>query len=434
MLRIIEAGTAEFEAALERLRRRNERWPEGVEARVSEILAGVRQQGDAALAEFCRRFDGAELRQFEVSPEEMEQAKELVQAEVVARLAEAQAQIQAFHERQVENSWFYFPAPGVILGQLIRPIPKVGVYVPGGKACYPSSLLMNVVPAKVAGVEEVVVCTPPLPDGSVSPLILVAADMLEVRRVFKLGGAQAVAAMAYGTESVPKVDKIVGPGNVYVALAKRQVVGVVDIDMVAGPSEVLVVADGSARADFVAADMLSQAEHDELALAVLVTDCHQLAEGVAQELERQMARLPRRRILERSICEQAVILVVEDVERAIELANEVAPEHLELAVAEPLSLLPKVRHAGAIFLGHYTPEVLGDYLAGPNHVLPTGGTARFYSPLGVYDFVKRSSVVSYSPSALVGQADSGVELARLEGLEAHARSLALRVEALRQKE
>ncbi|RXJ01731.1 histidinol dehydrogenase [Anaerobacillus alkaliphilus] len=394
---------------------------------VEEIIAAVRREGDAAVRSLTEKFDGASLENFRVTKEELEAAYAQIDDEVLAALREAMGNIRRFHERQKRESWFATEADGTILGQKITPLDSVGVYVPGGTAAYPSSILMNVIPAQVAGVEKIVMVSPPGKDGTLPAGVLVAANELEVEYIYKMGGAQAVAALAYGTETVPAVDKIVGPGNIYVALAKRAVYGHVDIDMIAGPSEIVVLADEGANPSYIAADLLSQAEHDRLSSAVLVTPSTQLAEAVSLEVEQQLATLPRKEIAEASIRDYGVIYVTQDLDEAVDVVNELAPEHLEVLTEEPMALLGQIRHAGAIFLGPYSSEPVGDYFAGPNHVLPTNGTARFSSPLNVDDFTKKSSIISYSKTALMNNAHKIAALARLEGLEAHARAVEIRV-------
>lgn len=426
MIPIIDAR--DTQALKDRLLSRSQLTDETVARQVKAIVADVRSRGDAALFDYTRRFDKAELtpETLRVSRWEIDAAYAQADERWLAAMKEAARRITAFHEKQKQKTWMDFQK-GEALGQLVRPLERVGVYVPGGTAAYPSSVLMNVLPAKVAGVEKIVMVTPPSPQGTVSyPLTLVAADLAGADEIYKIGGAQAVAALAFGTASVPRVDKIVGPGNIYVANAKREVFGHVGIDMVAGPSEVLVIADDSARPDYVAADLLSQAEHDPLAAAVLVTSSRPLAEQVADELERQTARLPRREIIAASLGRYGTLVVAANLEEAARIANEIAPEHLELCVADPYGLLGFIRNAGAIFMGHYAPEPLGDYLAGPNHVLPTSGTARFFSPLSVDDFVKKSSLVCFDRQALSGVAGEVIRLARREGLHAHANAVAIR--------
>ncbi|MFZ5975943.1 MAG: histidinol dehydrogenase [Bacillota bacterium] len=396
---------------------------------VKKIIEAVCKNGDAALFDYTQKFDKIlwDSETVQVSKTEIESAYAAVSGELLSALRRAAKNILAYHEKQLRITWLDIQ-PGRALGQLVRPLQRVGVYVPGGTAAYPSTVLMNTLPAKAAGVEEVVMVTPPYPDGSLPPLTLVAAAEAGVDRIFKIGGAQAVAALAFGTQSVPRVDKIVGPGNIYVALAKREVFGHVGIDMIAGPSEIVVVADASAKAHFVAADMLSQAEHDTMASAMLITDCEALAKDVCAQLEAQLEKLPRADIARASVDGHGRVFIVEDMRRAVELANHIAPEHLELAVSDPHALLGYVKNAGAVFLGHYAPEPLGDYYAGPNHVLPTSGTARFFSPLGVDQFIKMSSIIDYSKEALEGAWRDIDMLAQAEGLDAHAGAVRIRFE------
>ena len=393
---------------------------------VSEIIADVAKNGDSALYKYCEKFDKAQLTALEVSAEELDEAMALVDDEFKDVIRRAAVNIEAFHSHQVRNSFVVTEENGVVKGQKVMPIEKVGLYVPGGTAAYPSSVLMNCIPAKIAGCSEIVMVTPPSKDGKVNPVILAAAKIAGVDRVFKIGGAQAVAALAYGTESVPKVDKIVGPGNAFVAEAKKQVFGRVAIDMIAGPSEILVIADGTCNARVVAADMLSQAEHDKMASAVLVTDSEKLAGDVAVELERQIALLPRAEIARTSIDNNGKIIITKDIPEAIEISNRLAPEHLEVCVDNPFDYLDEIKHAGSIFLGKNCPEALGDYFAGPNHTLPTSGTARFSSPLSVDDFVKKSQFTYYTEAALLKVCDDVAYFAEKEGLSAHARSATVR--------
>ena len=398
-----------------------------VESVVSDIIANVIKNGDSALYEYASRFDKATLTSLEVTKEEIDEAFECVETEFLDILREAAVNIRAFHEKQVRTSFVINNTDGVVTGQKIMPIEKVGLYVPGGTAVYPSTVLMDSIPAKIAGCKEIVMVTPPSANGKVAPVILAAARIAGVDRVFKVGGAQAVAALAYGTESIPKVDKIVGPGNAYVAEAKKQVFGKVSIDMIAGPSEILVVADSTCDPKFVAADLLSQAEHDKMASAVLVTDSYGFAQKVSDELEEQIPMLPRAEIARASVDNNGKIIVAEDnLMLAIDIANEIAPEHLELCVDNPFDYLDKIKHAGSIFMGKYCPEALGDYFAGPNHTLPTSGTARFSSPLSVDDFVKKSQFTYYTAEALSKVADKVAYFANKEGLNAHARSATVR--------
>ncbi len=395
------------------------------EQAVDGILAEVRERGDAALYDFGERFDKVRLTALEVTEEEFAAAEKAVGADYKAMLNRSADNIRAFHAAQ-RREGFELKKDGIVLGQRITPIENVGVYVPGGTASYPSTVLMNVIPARIAGVKNIYMTTPPTKDGAIKAEILVAARLAGVDKVFKIGGAGAIAALAYGTESVPKVDKIVGPGNIFVALAKKKVYGIVGIDMIAGPSEILVVADNTANPVWVAADMLSQAEHDKLATAVLVTDDKDLAAGVAAEIERQLPLLPRYEIAAASIEVNGKILITDSIASAIEVSNAIAPEHLELAVKEPFALLSKVKNAGSVFLGHYTPEALGDYYAGPNHTLPTSGSARFASPLGVDDFIKRSAYTCYDRNALSKASADVAAFALSEGLTAHAKSATVR--------
>ncbi len=398
-----------------------------VEDVVHAIIADVVENGDDALRAYAKKFDKADLDALEVTSEEIEEAVAAVEPEFLAILEEAAVNIRAFHERQIRNSFILSEREGVVIGQKVTPIEKVGLYVPGGTAAYPSTVLMDAIPAKIAGCAEIVMVTPPSVVGKVNPVILAAAKVAGVTRIFKVGGAQAVAALAYGTESIPRVDKIVGPGNAYVAEAKKQVFGRVSIDMIAGPSEILVVADAASNPAHVAADLLSQAEHDRMASAVLVTDSYSLAEAVSAELERQIPLLPRAEIARTSIDRNGKIIVAEgNLELAIDIANEIAPEHLELCMDNPFDYLDKVKHAGSIFMGKSCPEALGDYFAGPNHTLPTSGTARFSSPLSVDDFVKKTQFTYYTADALAKVADKVAYFAEKEGLSAHARSATIR--------
>lgn len=398
----------------------------GAEAAVAEILEAVRTGGDRALLDYTERFDGVRPDPLLVTERELDAAMDAVGPALLGTMVRAAARIEAFHRRQVRQDAVLLEEDGVVLGQRFTPIARVGLYVPGGTASYPSSVLMNAIPARLAGVSEILIATPPRRDGSVSPLILAAARLSGVTRIVKAGGAQAVAAMAFGTEQVPRVDKITGPGNLYVATAKKLVFGQVSIDMVAGPSEILVLADDSADPALAAADLLSQAEHDRLASAVLVTDCPALADAVEAELERQLPLLPRRDICRASIDGRGKLIVARSLDEALDAANRIAPEHLELMVRDPFALLPRVKNAGSVFLGHHTPEALGDYFAGPNHVLPTGGSARFSSPLSVDDFVKKTQFLYYTEDALRRARDDVRAFAEAEGLQAHARSVTIR--------
>ena len=399
-----------------------------VEAIVSDIINNVRKNGDAALLEYTARFDGASLTSLQVSEAEIDEAVSLVEPRFLEVLERAAKNITKFHARQVRNSFIINDENGIVTGQKVIPVDRAGLYVPGGTAAYPSTVLMDSIPAKVAGVREVVMVTPPGKDGKVNPVILAAAKIAGIDKIFKVGGAQAVAALAYGTESVPKVDKIVGPGNAFVAEAKKQVFGAVSIDMIAGPSEILIVSDGKTNPRHAAADMLSQAEHDKLASAVLVTDSAEFAEKVSAELERQIPLLERAEIARASIENGSKIIVAPTLDAAIDIANEIAPEHLELCVDSPFDMLDKIRHAGSIFMGRNCPEALGDYLAGPNHTLPTSGTAKFSSPLSVDDFVKKTQYTYYTKEALADVYEDVAFFARKEGLTAHARSAEVRFE------
>jgi histidinol dehydrogenase len=395
---------------------------------VKKIIADVRERGDAALREYTEKFDGVELAAFSVDEKEIADAYEQMDEQFIGIVREAARNIRVYHEKQLRPSWMTTEENGTILGQKITPLDSVGVYVPGGTAAYPSSVLMNVIPAKVAGVKRIVMVSPPDRDGKLPAAVLVAAKEAGVEEIFKVGGAQAIAALAYGTASIGSVDKITGPGNIYVALAKREVFGDVDIDMIAGPSEIAILADETARADEVAADLLSQAEHDTRACSVLVTPSVVLAEAVAAEVERQVALLPRQEIAAQSIADYGAIYVTDSIDEAVETVNVLAPEHLEIMTSDAMGLLGKIRHAGAIFIGRYSSEPVGDYFAGPNHVLPTNGTARFSSPLNVDDFQKKSSVIIYSGTALQENGEKIAAFARKEGLEAHARAVEIRLE------
>ncbi|EJR24504.1 histidinol dehydrogenase [Bacillus cereus] len=400
---------------------------ETVQRSVRKIIRNVREGKDEALSFYTKKFDGVEMKDFRVSEEEIQQASMFVENSFLEALKEAKKNIISYHEKQKKYSIFDCESKGIIRGQLIRQLENVGVYVPGGTASYPSSVLMNVLPAKLAGVKKIVMVTPPS-KGGINSHILAAANLAGVDEIYTIGGAQAIAALAYGTESIPKVDKIVGPGNLYVALAKREVYGIVNIDMIAGPSEIVVVADETGNAKYIAADLLSQAEHDERATAICITTNMELAKEVEKEVERQLETLPRSEIARESINRNGAIFIVPSLKEALKLSNEIAPEHLELHIKEPMNALDYVKHAGSIFLGPYAPEPLGDYLAGPNHVLPTSGTARFFSPLSVDDFVKKSSFISYTEEALKNVQHHIVELANKEGLHAHARAIQIRFE------
>ena len=424
MIRILNFDSV----APEEILNRDIRAEADVESVVDAIIADVRARGDEALRDYAKKFDRAELGDLLVSQAEIEEAFAAVGEDFIQTLRMAAANIRHFHEHQVHKDFVVTDTPGVLLGQKYTPIERAGVYVPGGTAAYPSTVLMDVIPAKVAGVKEIVMTTPAGPDGKVNPNILAAAAVAGIDRIVKTGGAQAVAALAYGTESVPAVDKIVGPGNIYVATAKRKVFGKVGIDMIAGPCEILVLADGGANPAWVAADLLSQAEHDKLATPVLVTDSEALAEAVQAELERQIPLLPRAAIARESVDTNGKIVVTDDLAKAIEAANLIAPEHLEICTEDPFAVLGSIKNAGSIFLGRNVPEALGDYFAGPNHTLPTSGTARFSSPLGVDDFVKKSSFIYYTKDALGAVQGRIADFAEREGLHAHAKSVTIRFE------
>ncbi|HIU94960.1 MAG TPA: histidinol dehydrogenase [Candidatus Aphodomorpha intestinavium] len=411
---------------VEEILRREAAIQTGAEEAVRRIMEDVRARGDEALLEYTERFDGVRPEPLYVTEAEFAAAEAAVARGLADALARAAARIEAFHRRQVRQDTVLLEEDGVVLGQRFTPVARAGLYVPGGTASYPSSVLMNAIPARLAGVDEIVIATPPRRDGTVAPLILLAARQSGVTRVLKAGGAQAVAALAFGTERVPRVDKITGPGNLYVATAKKLAFGQVSIDMVAGPSEILVLADGSADPAAAAADLLSQAEHDRLASAVLVTDCPALADAVEAELARQLPLLPRQDVCRASLAARGKLIVSRDLDEALDAANRIAPEHLELMVRDPFALLMRVKNAGSVFLGHHTPEAVGDYFAGPNHVLPTGGTARFSSPLSVDDFVKKTQFLYYTQDALRRARADVTALAEAEGLHAHARSVAIR--------
>ncbi|MBQ9461353.1 MAG: histidinol dehydrogenase [Clostridia bacterium] len=428
MISIIKAdGKTEVEF-LNMVEERNRSSNDNVSAIVKDIIENVRQNGDKAVREYTIKFDGKAPESVEVPRAEIESAAAKCDPAFIETLEKAAANIRDFHQRQKQQSWLTTKENGVIMGQRIRGLARVGLYVPGGTAAYPSSVLMNAIPAKIAGVKELIMVTPPLKDGRPNPDIMAAAAIAGVDRVFLMGGAQAVAALAYGTEIVPKVDKIVGPGNIFVATAKKLLYGVVDIDMIAGPSEILVLADESADPKFLAADLMSQAEHDRLASAILVTTSQDIADRTVAELERQVQTLSRREIIEESLTNYGVIIVCDTMDKAVEMANDLAPEHLEVCCNNPLEYVGKLDNAGSVFLGNYSPEPLGDYFAGPNHVLPTSGTARFFSPLSVDSFVKKSSFIYYTDSALREDKDDIIRFANTEGLTAHANSIIVRYE------
>ncbi|MBN2179082.1 MAG: histidinol dehydrogenase [Deltaproteobacteria bacterium] len=428
-MKIIRASQPSFVAEIERIMNRGDVLDETVIESVAEIIEDVKKRGDKALIEYTEKFDGISLEPstLEVDSDEIENAVNSLDPEDIDLLRLSAGRIEKFHKKQSLRSWSYTDEEGVGLGQEIRPLDRVGIYAPGGRALYPSTVLMAAIPAKVAGVGEIILATPST-GGRVHPLILAAAKLGGVERIFRIGGAQAIAALAYGTESVPPVDKIVGPGNVYVAAAKRMVFGKVGIDMIAGPSEILIISDGTSRPDIAAADLLSQAEHDELASAVLVTPSEDFAREVASEVDLQLKVIERSAIAQKSVENYGAVIVTADMDEAVKIANMIAPEHLELMVKNPESVLEKIKNAGAVFMGYYTPEALGDYIAGPNHILPTGGTARFSSPLGVYDFVKRMSVVSFSEKSLRRYGGKTARFADMEGLRAHGQSIVVRLE------
>ncbi len=425
----LDSQDADFTSTLERLLAWEGVSDAAVQATVNDVIARVRAEGDAAVVDFSNRFDrlqASDMATLSLAPARLRQAYDGLPAAEQQALSAAAERIRRYHEHQRQSSWQYTEADGTVLGQQVTPLDRVGIYVPGGKASYPSSVLMNAIPAKVAGVAEVIMCVP-TPRGEINELVLAAAWLAQVDRVFTIGGAQAVAALAYGTESVPRVDKIVGPGNIYVATAKRQVFGQVGIDMIAGPSEILIYCDGQTDPAWIAMDLFSQAEHDELAQSILIATDAAYLDAVATQVERLLPTLEREGIARVSLSERGALILVRDEDEALALINRIAPEHLELSVADPQALLPKIRHAGAIFMGRHTPEALGDYCAGPNHVLPTSGTARFSSPLGVYDFQKRSSLIGCSPAGASTLAGIASVLARGEGLTAHARSAEYRL-------
>lgn len=400
----------------------------GVEDIVADIIYDVRKNGDSALFKYCEKFDKAKLDTLLVSEEEIAEAFDAVDEKFIEILKKAKANIEKFHKKQVRNSFIINDEKGIVMGQKIIPVDRAGLYVPGGTAAYPSTVLMDSIPAKIAGVKELYMVTPPNAEGKVNPVILAAAKIAGVDKIFKVGGAQAVAALAYGTQSIPKVDKIVGPGNAFVAEAKKQVFGVVSIDMIAGPSEILVVADGKSNPAYVAADLLSQAEHDKMASAVLVTDSEELAKNVSAELEKQIPLLDRAEIARASVDNNGKIIIAENLEIVIDIANEIAPEHLELCVDNPFDYLDSIRHAGSIFMGRNCPEALGDYFAGPNHTLPTSGSAKFSSPLSVDDFIKKTQYTYFTKEALANVADDVAYFAKQEGLTGHAKSAVIRTE------
>lgn len=419
-------GISEIEL-INKLKLRSGEIDKKVNLAVSEIIENVRANGDDAVLEYTIKFDGKAPEQIEVSSEEIKKSIDICDKGFVTALRNSAQNIIDFHERQKQQSWLDAQENGVILGQRVRGLKRVGIYVPGGTAAYPSSVLMNAIPAKIAGVEEIIMVTPPTKDGKANPNILAAAEIAGVDRVFLVGGAQAVAALAFGTQTIPRVDKIVGPGNIFVATAKKQLYGTVDIDMIAGPSEILIVADETANPVFLAADLLSQAEHDELASSILLTTYEDIAKSTVTELEKQLEKLPRKEIAKKSLEDFGAIIVCNDIDNAVDFANELAPEHLEMCVKNPLEYIGRIDNAGSVFLGDYSPEPLGDYYAGPNHVLPTSGTARFFSPLSVDSFVKKSSFIYYTKDALCSAGNDIIKFAQTEGLDAHANSVRVRM-------
>ena len=427
-MRILKTGDRNFPRLFKGIVTRGATAAEEVETTVRSILQDVKTGGDAALIRLTEKYDNNKItvKNLRIAERDIKKSPQKIPAADLSSLTRACGRIEAFHRRQLQQSWISVDTPGEIIGQLVRPLERVGIYVPGGKAVYPSSVLMNAIPARVAGVTEIIMVTPGSGKG-VNPVLLAAADLCGIRSVFQIGGAQAIAALAYGTASVPKVDKIVGPGNIYVATAKKLVYGDVDIDMIAGPSEILIISDGSGSPACAAADMLSQAEHDEMACSILVTTDEVFARRVANELAAQIKKLKRKAIAARSLENHGAIIITRTLAEAVQLANDVAPEHLELAVANPWDLLPQIKNAGAVFLGHYSPEALGDYLAGPNHVLPTGGTARFFSPLSVDDFLKKTSLISFTREALQAVGQDVIRIADAEHLDAHASSVKVRL-------
>lgn len=424
---VIANGKAELEF-MAALKARSESNDKDVSAVVADIIENVKQNGDKAVSEYTLKFDGSKIDAPEISKEEMIELAKLSDKSFVSVLEKAAKNIEDFHKRQVQQTWMTTKKNGVILGQRIRGLQRVGIYVPGGTAAYPSSVLMNAIPAKIAGVEEIIMVTPPQKDGKANPDIMAAAVAAGVDRVFLMGGAQAVAALAYGTETVPKVDKIVGPGNIFVATAKKLLYGVVDIDMIAGPSEILIIADETANPVFLAADLMSQAEHDVLASSILLTTSELIAKQVEQELEKQVRTLSREKIIRASLKDYGATIVCQSLDQAVDFANALAPEHLEVCVKNPLEYIGRLDNAGSVFLGDYSPEPLGDYFAGPNHVLPTSGTAKFFSPLSVDSFIKKSSFIYYTKSALTEESADIINLANTEGLTAHANSIEVRTE------
>jgi len=424
MIRFIK-NNKEFVEYFDVLKKRAEGINKDIIKIVNKIIYDIKHYGDRALREYTKKFDKIEPKQFRISQDEIKKQANKVSSEVFEALNLAAKRIKQFHTHQIEKTWEY-KEEGITLGQLVRPLKRVGVYVPGGKASYPSSVLMNVIPAQVAGVKEIALCVP-TPNGEINPALMAAIQIVGVNEVYRIGGAQAIGALAYGTESIHKVDKIVGPGNIYVATAKKMVFGIVDIDMIAGPSEILIIADNSAKLEIVAADMLSQAEHDEFASAIVITTSEKLAKEIKTELQKQLSFLSRKKIAEASLKNYGAVILVKTIKEAIEIANTIAPEHLEIITEEPKKLLPYIENAGAIFLGQWTPEPIGDYLAGPNHTLPTGGTARFFSPLGVYHFLKRTSIIKFNKNSFKCFAPFVQILSEIEGLQAHGNTIKIRL-------
>ncbi|MBU3130230.1 histidinol dehydrogenase [Clostridium tagluense] len=431
MMKITEANSNEGKEYIEFLKKRAEDVQNDVNIVVDKILQDIKTRGDDAIIEYTKKFDSKliTLENIIVTATEIKNAYKMVDKDFLEAITLAKQNVREFHEKQVKKPWMMKKEKGVVLGQTVRGLESVGIYVPGGTAAYPSTVIMNAIPAKVAGVKNLVMVTPPTSDGSVNPHILVAADIAGVDQIYKVGGAQAIAALAFGTETISKVDKIVGPGNIYVAMAKKNVFGYVDIDMIAGPSEILIIADENSNEKYIAADLMSQAEHDVLASAMLITTSRELADKVVCELGVQIKAMSRKDIISESLERYGVILIVQNIKEAIDLANKIAPEHLEVLLDNPFDFLGDIKNAGSIFLGRYSPEPLGDYIAGPNHVLPTSGSARFFSPLSVDDFIKKSSYIYYTKEALSEVADKVIKLAEVEGLTAHGNSIKVRLES-----
>lgn len=425
-MEIIEINGVNYKGKVDELLSRGENDFSKIDKIVYEILDNVKRNGDKALFEYTSKFDNVILKELRVSENEIDEAVQIVGEKFIDILKEARENIESYHKKQLQDSWITNDKDGIILGQLIRPLDRVGIYAPGGKAAYPSTVLMNGIPAKVAGVNSIAMVTPPDKNGKINPYILAAAKVAGIDEIYKIGGAQSIAALAYGTKAVKPVDKIVGPGNIYVARAKRAVFGLVDIDMIAGPSEICIIADENKNPKFIAADLLSQSEHDEMASSILITTSKNLALEVEKEVKRQAMESERKEIIEKSLEDYGYIFVVRNIEEAIKISNEIAPEHLEIMIDNPFEMLSKIKNAGAIFLGEYTPEPVGDYFAGPNHTLPTSGTAKFSSPLGTYDFIKKSSLLYYSKEALENIKDKVISFSQAEGLFAHGNSIKVR--------